>query len=212
MRILITGASRGIGYAIKETFKKYGDYHIDSPTREELDLSVKSDFLNYSNYDVIVNNAGINPLHNLDSEISEEVMRVNYFSPLKIINNSIQHMISNGYGRILNIGSVWINLSKPKRGNYSASKSALDSLSRSISSEYSKYNVLCNTVSPGFIKTDMTYKNNSKEDIEKLESEIPMLRLGLPQEVAELVYFLTVKNTYITGQNIIIDGGYTCTA
>jgi NAD(P)-dependent dehydrogenase (short-subunit alcohol dehydrogenase family) len=120
-------------------------------------------------------------------------------------------MSSKGYGRIVNIGSIWIDISKPKRAAYSASKSALHSLTKSLTAEYAHENILTNTVSPGFIGTDLTYQNNSKEQIDKLTKQIPIRRLGLPEEVAKLVYNLTIENNYITGQNIIIDGGFSCT-
>jgi 3-oxoacyl-[acyl-carrier protein] reductase len=71
--------------------------------------------------------------------------------------------------------------------------------------------ILCNTISPGYIKTDLTFKNNSEEQINSIIKEIPINRLGVVEEIADLVNYLTLRNTYITGQNIIIDGGYTCT-
>jgi 3-oxoacyl-[acyl-carrier protein] reductase len=142
---------------------------------------------------------------------SEEVMRVNYTSPLKIIKQCLPHMISNQYGRIINMGSIWMNISKPNRSAYSASKSALHSISKSITSEYALQGILCNTISPGYISTDLTYQNNSKSQLSVLSQNIPVGRLGTPEEVAKLTYQLTIDNTFITGQNIVIDGGYSCT-
>ena len=139
-------------------------------------------------------------------------MRVNYFSPFEIIQQCLPHMISQKFGRIINIGSIWIDLAKSKRAAYSASKHALHSLTKSLTAEYAKYNILTNTISPGFIETDLTHQNNTKEEIETLISNIPIGRMGTPEEVANLVYDLTISNTFISGQNIMIDGGYTCTA
>jgi NAD(P)-dependent dehydrogenase (short-subunit alcohol dehydrogenase family) len=102
------------------------------------------------------------------------------------------------------------NLSKEKRAAYSASKNALDSLTRSIVAEYGKYNILCNTISPGFILTDLTKKNNTEEELKIIAKNIPVGRLGTPEEIADLVYNLTINNNYLVGQNIIIDGGFTC--
>ena len=79
-------------------------------------------------------------------------------------------------------------------------------------SEFSQYNILANTVSPGYISTDMTFQNNTEEQLSQIIKNIPLDRLGCPAEVADLVYFLTVNNSYISGQNIVIDGGYSCTA
>lgn len=211
MRILVTGGSRGIGKSIVSMFEQHG-HSVYSPTRDELDLKNINIHLIQTNFDIVVNNAGINPLKNILDITDEEVMRVNYFSPLKIIQQCLPHMIHNKYGRIINIGSIWIELAKPARSAYSASKHALHSLSESLTAEYAKYNILSNTISPGFIGTDLTYQNNTKEQLQEITKQIPLQRLGLPDEVASLVYQLTVQNTFIAGQNIIIDGGYTCTA
>jgi len=210
MRILVTGGSRGIGKSIVDRFKK-ADHYVYCPSRNELDLN-KSVVLKHTDFDVVINNAGINPLKTIEEISDEEVMRVNYFSAFEIIQQCIPHMVSQRYGRIINIGSIWIDLAKPKRAAYSASKHALHSLTKSLTAEYGEYNILSNTVSPGFIGTDLTYQNNTKEEIENLISNIPVGRMGKPEEVADLVYTLTVSNSFISGQNIVIDGGYTCTA
>lgn len=210
MKILVTGGSRGIGKSIVEKFIKHG-HHVLCPSRSELDLS-KNVRLRDIKFDIVVNNAGINPLKNIVDISDEEVMRVNYFSPLEIIQQCLPYMVENNYGRIVNIGSIWIDLAKPKRAAYSASKHALHSLSKSLTAEYASKNILTNTISPGFIGTDLTFQNNSKEDIERIISHIPIGRMGHPEEVADLVYFMTINNNFISGQNIIIDGGYTCTA
>jgi 3-oxoacyl-[acyl-carrier protein] reductase len=212
MKVLLTGGSRGIGLAIKSLFeKRHHDVH--APTREELDLH-NVPHIQSPNYDVVINNAGINIISDLtDFNYDEDsIMKLNYFSPLHIIKQCIPYMAQQKFGRIVNIGSVWTKLAKPGRSNYAASKCALDSLARSITAEYAKYNILCNTVSPGFIATDMTYKNNTEEELEAIKANVPLGRLGNPNEIAELVYNLAVNNTFITGQNIIIDGGYTCVA
>jgi len=212
MRVLLTGGSRGIGLAIKKKFEGEG-HDVYAPTREEMDLC-DVPYIEDPAYDIVINNAGVNPLSELVEFNYEEdyAMKVNYFSPLHIIKQCLPYMIERGYGRIVNIGSVWTKLSKAKRSNYSASKCALDSLSRSITAEYARYGVLCNTVSPGFILTDMTLDNNTEEELEGIKSTVPVNRLGDCKEIADLVYYLTVNNTFISGQNIFIDGGYACVA
>lgn len=208
MKVLVTGGSGGIGSAIVELFQSKG-HVIYAPTRTELDLTANIN-LEDTSFDIVINNAGINPLKPITDISDNDVMQINYISPLKIIQQCLPHMISNKYGRILNIGSIWGTLSKKNRGAYSASKSALDSLSRSLTTEYAQYNILANTLSPGFIGTTLTYKNNSKEELQSIETQIPIGRLGTPSEIAKLVYFLTIENSYITGQNIIMDGGFSC--
>jgi 3-oxoacyl-[acyl-carrier protein] reductase len=211
MRILITGGSRGIGSDICEVFQKYG-HEVIAPTRKELDLSQPFSF-NPDKIDILINNAGINIIDSVfEGENYEEIMTVNYFSPLRLFKLCLPHMKKQNYGRVVNIGSVWVDYAKPGRSSYSASKNALHSLTKAITAEYGSYNILANTVSPGFFITDMTFQNNTEEDLKNLRSKIPLGRLGYTNEVADLVYFLTVKNSYISGQNIVIDGGYSCTA
>jgi 3-oxoacyl-[acyl-carrier protein] reductase len=210
MNVLVTGGSRGIGKAIVDYFE-YNGHTVYAPTRSELDLA---DTVNLSdpNFDIVINNAGVNILKNI-SEISDNlVWKINYEAAFSIIQQCLPYMVSKGYGRIVNIGSIWIDIAKPMRASYSASKSALLALTKSITAEYASQGILANTVSPGFIATDLTYQNNTIEQIEAIKSNIPVGRLGYPREVAKLVYQMTVDNAFITGQNIIIDGGYTCTA
>ena len=211
MRVLITGGSRGIGSDICEIFKKYG-HEVIAPTREELDLSQPFSFIP-DKIDILINNAGINIIDSIfEGENYEEIMTVNYFSPLRLFKLCLSHMKKQNYGRVVNIGSVWVDYAKPGRSSYSASKNALHSLTKAITAEYGTYNILANTVSPGFFVTDMTFQNNTEEDLKDLRSKIPVGRLGYTNEVADLVYFLSVNNSYISGQNIAIDGGYSCTA
>lgn len=211
MRILVTGGSRGIGKDICDVFIQQG-HEVISPSREELDLSSSFTYIP-EKIDILINNAGINKIDSIfDGEKYEEMMTVNYFSPLKLFKHCLPHMQKQKYGRVINIGSIWIDYAKPGRSSYSASKNALHSLTKAITSEYAPFNILANTVSPGFISTDMTFQNNSEEAIKELRSKIPLGRLGYTKEIADLIYFLTVKNSYISGQNIVIDGGYSCTA
>ena len=211
MRILITGGSRGIGSDICEIFKKYG-HEVIAPTREELDLSQPFSFIP-DKIDILINNAGINIIDSIfEGENYEKMMTVNYFSPLRLFKLCLPYMKKQNYGRVVNIGSVWVDYAKSGRSSYSASKNALHSLTKAITAEYGTYNILANTVSPGFFITDMTFQNNTEEDLKDLRSKIPIGRLGYTNEVADLVYYLSVSNSYISGQNIVIDGGYSCTA
>ena len=210
MKVLVTGGSRGIGRAIVALFIEKG-HDVYSPTRQELDLA--KDFkLMRCDFDIVINNGGINPLKNIEQINDREVMQVNYQAPLSIVQQCIPYMVAKGYGRVINIGSIWIGLSMPNRLAYSASKNAIHALTKSIVAEYGGEGILANTISPGFIATDLTYQNNSESQIQQIKDKVPLKRLGTPQEVAKLVYQLTVENSFIAGQNIIIDGGYSCTA
>ena len=209
MKVLVTGGSKGIGFAIANLFIAKG-HSVYLPDRTELDLLLPIN-LQKREFDIVINCAGINPIKPLSNISDNDVMTVNYLSPLQIIQQCIPYMIDKRYGRIINIGSVWIDTSKSGRLAYSASKNALHSLTKSIVSEYGQYNIIANTVSPGFIETDLTYQNNSLDNIHKIIQSIPLSRLGKPEEVAKIVYHLTVDNNYIAGQNIKIDGGFLCT-
>lgn len=211
MRVLITGGSRGIGKDICDKFRKEG-HEVISPTREQLDLSKPFSYIP-EKIDILINNAGINIIDSIfEDENYEKIMTINYFSPLRLFKLCLPHMKKQTYGRIINIGSVWVDYAKPGRSSYSASKNALHSLTKAIASEYGTHNILANTVSPGFFMTDMTSQNNTEEDLRYIRNKIPVGRLGYTNEVSDLVYFLSVQNSYISGQNIVIDGGYSCTA
>ena len=210
MRVLVTGGSRGIGKEICDVFSKKG-HEVIAPTREELDLSKPITAI-YDKIDILVNNAGVNKIKPILESDDLETMQINYFSPLSLFKNCLPHMQKQYYGRVVNIGSIWVDFAKSGRSSYSASKNALHSLSKAITAEYATYNILANTVSPGFILTDMTKQNNSEDDLRNIRSKIPLGRLGNPNEIACLVYFLSVENSYISGQNIVIDGGYSCIA
>ena len=218
MIVLLTGGSRGIGKGIKEIFENQ-NHTVISPSKLEMDLSdiesVKSYLNTIKDIDIIINNAGVNYLNTIENETIENLnktLNINYLSPFTICQYFLPLLKNKNYGRIINIGSIWVDYAKSLRGSYSASKNALHSLTKTIVSEYSEYNILCNTISPGYISTDLTFQNNTKEDLDIIKNQIPQKRLGTIDEISKLVYFLTIENTYINGQNIIIDGGYSCTA
>ena len=215
---LVTGASRGIGKSIKEVLSKDG-IEIISPNRNELDLSSSESidkFLSQTsaNIDIIINNAGILKVgeHNeFSSDDFHEILQVNVVAPFKIISGFVEKMKIHSFGRIVNISSVWGQKSKKGRTLYSSSKAALDALTRSLAIEFASYNILINSVAPGYIETDMLKQCNTEEELSIIRDTIPMKRFGEKIEIAELVRFLSSEdNSYITGQVFTIDGGYTC--
>ena len=214
---LVTGASRGIGKSIKEVLTTDG-IKIISPSRNELDLSSSESidkFLSQmsEDIDIIINNAGILKVgkHNeLSSDDFHEILQVNVVAPFRIISGFVEKMKIRNFGRIVNISSVWGQKSKEGRTLYSSSKAALDALTRSLAIEFASYNILINSVAPGYIETDMLKQCNTEDELNIIRDTIPMKRFGKKIEIAELVKFLTSENnSYITGQIFTIDGGYT---
>ena len=139
-----------------------------------------------------------------------DMVSVNLTTPFRLIKAVSAKMISNNYGRILNIASIFSVISKEKRVAYSSTKFGLNGLTIGTSNDVSKYNILCNSLSPGFVMTDLTKKNLSEKEIKELSSQIPIKKFGTTSDVSNVaVFLLSDLNQYITGQNIIVDGGYT---
>jgi 3-oxoacyl-[acyl-carrier protein] reductase len=216
-RALITGSTRGIGKAIYETFLSDG-YDVMAPSHSVLDLSNPDSIAGYiessssKEIDVLVNNAGINQLallSALSDENLNETLQVNLKAPIMLVKGFAPGMIKRGYGRIVNISSIWGVIAKAGRLSYTASKSALIGITRTMAIELAPYNVLVNAVCPGFIDTDLTRKNLGQNGIKEVQKQIPLGRLATAGEIATLVHFLcSERNTYVTGQAIVADGGY----
>ena len=215
---LVTGASRGIGKAIAEQLERDG-VKLLLPTRKELDLLSNDSIDVYleslrQQIDILVNNAGINRLGDFnaikDSDLLDTI-QINLVAPVRLTRGVIPGMIKRKYGRIVNISSIWSLISRPGRLTYSVSKSGLNAFTRSLAVEVAAYNILVNTVAPGYVNTELTRQNNTERELQNIRKMIPILRLAEPEEIACLVAFLcSEKNAYLTGQCLIIDGGYTC--
>ena len=214
-KVLITGTSRGIGRAIVEILEKTNKYNVLAPNRNELELtdssSIDSFIKRNSNIDIIINNAGINNIDNIQDVKDEDIkvmLLTNVVAPLKLIRGIVPHMIEKRYGRVINISSIWGITSKEKRAIYSVTKFGINGITKALAKELGKYNILVNSICPGYVNTEMTKKNVTEVDKKEILKNIPMDRFAEPVEIAYLVNFLiSDKNTYITGQCIVIDGG-----
>lgn len=214
--VLITGSSRGLGKAILIELKRKG-FNCIAPTRDELDIndlnSIKSFFEKTDvPIDILINNAGVNILNDIasidDNDINAMV-NTNLIAPLKLIQHVIQSMIIRKYGKIINISSIWGVRSKEYRTLYSLTKFGINGLTKSLARELGEYNILINSVAPGYVNTEMTNQNVSQHEQEEIKDTIPLKRFAEPEEIAKLIAFLISEdNSYITGQTIIADGGF----
>ena len=215
---LVTGASRGIGKSIKESLLNE-QIEVLSPSRNELDLSSSESIDNFlanlsTPIDILVNNAGILKVglyNELSSADFQEILQINVIAPFKIISGVVESMKQKKFGRIINISSIWGQKSREGRSIYSSSKAALDALTKSLALEFASYNVLINSVAPGYVDTELITKYNTDSELEKIKKTIPMQRFAKKNEISDLVKFLySEDNSYITGQIITIDGGFVC--
>lgn len=216
--VFITGAARGIGESIYKKLKTE-KYKIVAPAREELDLS---DSISINQYidthrdlkiDILINNAGINLptwIEELTDENINQHIQINLASPIKLISAFVPHMKKNKWGRIINVSSIFGIVARGKQTMYTATKHGINGVTKALALELGHYNILINSVCPGFTNTDLV-KRNSPEKNALIAKDIPQGRFAEPKEIAELVSFLiSDKNTYINGQSLVIDGGFTC--
>jgi len=233
-KILITGATGGIGAELLKKFislegsvfasgtktdklddikKKFPSVKVkkfDIGDHSRIEEFIENVALELGGLDILINNAGINK-DNLSLRMKEDewkqVIDINLTSTFLISKYAIKKMLKNKYGRIVNITSVVGHTGNLGQTNYSASKSGIIGMSKSLAIEYAKKNITINCVSPGFIVSDMTMNIAEKVKL-YLTSRIPMGKLGTGEDVSNCVAFLSSDQaSYITGETIHVNGG-----
>ena len=184
---------------------------VDFSDRESLDAFLEA-IDGEARIDVCVNNAGINRINPIDEILVEDldaVLDINLRAPFLVCRSVTRLMKKAGYGRIVNIASIWSVISKPGRSVYAATKFGLVGMTKTLAAELAASNILVNAVSPGFVETEMTATTLSEDERRALASQVPINRFAQPVEIAKVVLFLASdQNTYLTGQNIVVDGGF----
>ncbi|MBA1340216.1 MAG: 3-oxoacyl-[acyl-carrier protein] reductase [Pelagibacterales bacterium] len=233
-KVLITGATGGIGYCLVEKFTSLGAIVLATGTNLEklnklnkdfTDIKIKqfkldhhskieefieSSYTDLGSIDILVNNAGIT-LDNISLRLTEEnwkkVIDINLTSTFLMCKFVIKKMLKQKKGKIVNITSIVGHTGNAGQANYAASKAGIIGFSKSLAIEYAKKNININCVSPGFIKTSMT-ESISEEFKKTLISKIPSGELGTGQDVSNCVAFLASDmSNYITGETIHVNGG-----
>lgn len=227
---LVTGATRGIGRAIAERLLADGARVVGTGTKPggkipagceylAVDLSDPAATAAFAKEaatiapDILVNNAGINQnagFADIDPADFARIQQVNVAAPFAIMRAVVPGMVAKGWGRIVTLSSIWGKISRAGRGSYSTSKFAVDGMTAALSAEMAQHGVLVNCVAPGFIDTELTRRVLGEDGVREVAAQVPARRLGKPVEIAAFVAWLVgPENTYITGQNLAIDGGFT---
>ena len=234
-KIIVTGASGGIGNSIIKKLNENGAKILATGTKIEKLEDLKSKFSNVKilkfdisqnekieefienatkelggNLDCIINNAGIthdNLAIRMNLEEWKKVIDINLTSTFMLSKFAIKKMLKNKSGKIINITSVVGHTGNLGQANYTASKAGIVAMSKSLAIEYAKKNININCISPGFIKTAMTDKIDEKFK-EVIISKIPSARLGEPEDIANAVLFLASNQSdYINGETLHVNGG-----
>lgn len=198
---------------LKEELTKQGKnveiYKADLCNKEEVENMIQYAIEKYKTIDILVNNAGISqikPFAEIEENDWDNMINTNLKTVYLTTKAVINHMIRNQNGSIINISSIWGITGGSCEVHYSAAKAGIIGITKALAKEMALSNIKVNAIAPGIIDTDMN-SELSQEDIEELSKEIPLKRIGTPQEIAKTAKWLA-ETEYITGQVIRIDGGW----
>ena len=235
--VFITGGSKGIGAACVELFSKNGFavafvYGKDNKAAQKLAaktsaLAIKADvsdvgqiekafdqartYFGIRSFDVVVCNAGISAsglITDMNEDVVDLLIGINLVGTINVSRKAVSHMVDEKKGNIVMISSMWGQRAASCESIYAATKAGIIGFARSLAAELGPSGIRVNVVSPGVIATDMN-REYSDEDMSALADETPLGRIGLPDEVAEAVYYLASdKASFINGQVLGVDGGF----